>query len=146
MKWLKYIGIALFVLYVVLCLGLYFAQEKILFIPYKLPDSHVFRAGEEIEIPVSDGISMNCLWIKRGEPNKVILYLHGNRGSNRRCLGQALSAFGDTGYDIFMPDYRGYGKTEGKIYSEKQMHADICLLYTSPSPRDATLSRMPSAA
>ena len=26
------------------------------------------------------------------------------------------------------------------------MHTDICLLYTSPSPRDATLSRMPSSA
>ena len=25
-------------------------------------------------------------------------------------------------------------------------HDDICLLYTSPSPRDATLSRMPSSA
>ena len=25
-------------------------------------------------------------------------------------------------------------------------HAHICLLYTSPSPRDATLSRMPSSA
>ena len=24
--------------------------------------------------------------------------------------------------------------------------ADVCLLYTSPSPRDATLSRMPSSA
>ena len=26
------------------------------------------------------------------------------------------------------------------------MTMDICLLYTSPSPRDATLSRMPSSA
>ena len=25
-------------------------------------------------------------------------------------------------------------------------HPGICLLYTSPSPRDATLSRMPSSA
>ena len=25
-------------------------------------------------------------------------------------------------------------------------HGSICLLYTSPSPRDATLSRMPSSA
>ena len=25
-------------------------------------------------------------------------------------------------------------------------HINICLLYTSPSPRDATLSRMPSSA
>ena len=27
-----------------------------------------------------------------------------------------------------------------------QGEANICLLYTSPSPRDATLSRMPSSA
>ena len=26
------------------------------------------------------------------------------------------------------------------------IHSEICLLYTSPSPRDATLSRMPSSA
>ena len=26
------------------------------------------------------------------------------------------------------------------------IHVDDCLLYTSPSPRDATLSRMPSSA
>ena len=27
-----------------------------------------------------------------------------------------------------------------------KINSDICLLYTSPSPRDATLSRMPSSA
>mgnify|MGYP003306710149 CR=1 FL=1 len=30
--------------------------------------------------------------------------------------------------------------------NKKIRHTDICLLYTSPSPRDATLSRMPSSA
>ena len=28
----------------------------------------------------------------------------------------------------------------------KKGWSDVCLLYTSPSPRDATLSRMPSSA
>ena len=28
----------------------------------------------------------------------------------------------------------------------RHLHANSCLLYTSPSPRDATLSRMPSSA
>ena len=28
----------------------------------------------------------------------------------------------------------------------QQVHYNFCLLYTSPSPRDATLSRMPSSA
>ena len=30
--------------------------------------------------------------------------------------------------------------------SGKHDHVEACLLYTSPSPRDATLSRMPSSA
>ena len=33
-----------------------------------------------------------------------------------------------------------------KSLSEECPHCLICLLYTSPSPRDATLSRMPSSA
>ena len=32
-----------------------------------------------------------------------------------------------------------------KNKDEKALH-ELCLLYTSPSPRDATLSRMPSSA
>ena len=34
----------------------------------------------------------------------------------------------------------------GIEYAEMQLLAEVCLLYTSPSPRDATLSRMPSSA
>ena len=30
--------------------------------------------------------------------------------------------------------------------AHKNQHFKVCLLYTSPSPRDATLSRMPSSA
>ena len=33
-----------------------------------------------------------------------------------------------------------------KKITNKDADYDICLLYTSPSPRDATLSRMPSSA
>ena len=35
--------------------------------------------------------------------------------------------------------------TNSKLTHHKTLHND-CLLYTSPSPRDATLSRMPSSA
>ena len=38
-------------------------------------------------------------------------------------------------------DLEAYAKVYEKAYGEK-----ACLLYTSPSPRDATLSRMPSSA
>ena len=58
------------------------------------------------------------------------------------------------GTNIF---YRGYVIHEEikaisyTIYGERPVRSEIarvgsCLLYTSPSPRDATLSRMPSSA
>ena len=38
-------------------------------------------------------------------------------------------------------------KSQGNILKIKDFRSKIsCLLYTSPSPRDATLSRMPSSA
>ena len=34
----------------------------------------------------------------------------------------------------------------GKLFGELHVHPAACLLYTSPSPRDRTRSRMPSSA
>ena len=57
--------------------------------------------------------------------------------------------FNDT---IFFYPEKGLDRLEFDIQSAieliKSMHEpyDSCLLYTSPSPRDATLSRMPSSA
>ena len=38
------------------------------------------------------------------------------------------------------------GATPQAIVAEVYQRIKACLLYTSPSPRDATLSRMPSSA
>ena len=43
----------------------------------------------------------------------------------------------------------GMGKTQKETYPKLYLAngvTNVCLLYTSPSPRDATLSRMPSSA
>ena len=40
----------------------------------------------------------------------------------------------------------GYRETKVLVYPHEWDDMYICLLYTSPSPRDATLSRMPSSA
>ena len=39
-----------------------------------------------------------------------------------------------------------YGLGSPEAYQGLMIHLTACLLYTSPSPRDATLSRMPSSA
>ena len=41
---------------------------------------------------------------------------------------------------------QSYSSDLSNLDEAEQFIAKICLLYTSPSPRDATLSRMPSSA
>ena len=51
-------------------------------------------------------------------------------------------------FTVFLnPDHSVYFKYSGVLYAEDFLEVIRgCLLYTSPSPRDATLSRMPSSA
>lgn len=127
-KVLKYLLILLLSLYVLTCGILYFFQDKIIFNPDQLPEEYTFRDGQEVELEVSPDLYLNCLLLPAENSRGVILYLHGNRGSNRRCIRQAEMLSGN-GYDIFMPDYRGYGKSDGKIWSEKQLLSDVQKVY-----------------
>lgn len=128
MKIVKIIGIFLLVGYLLLCAGLYFGQDQVLFKPKKLSEDHQFPAGQEVEIPVAEGISLNCLSVKEPNSKGVILYLHGNKGSIRRCLRQAQTMSGNQ-YDLFLADYRGYGKSDGHIFSEAQLFKDVQIVY-----------------
>lgn len=130
MKWIKYIGSTVLVLYVLLCTVMYFAQEKAVFNPYPLSESQSFGVGEEVEIPLEEGLSMNCLMIRTPEPTSkgVILYLHGNRGNIGFGIYQSRHMKG-RGYDVFIPDYRSYGKTEGSMQSESQVLLDVKIVY-----------------
>ena len=58
-------------------------------------------------------------------------------------LGYGDPTAAKLGIPVDWVDYTG-GLSE--IKAQKEAGAITCLLYTSPSPRDATLSRMPSSA
>ncbi len=131
---LRRILISILALYVIACAVLYVAQDQIIFNPDKLPEDYRFRAGEEVEIEVAPNIYLNNVYVREPSSKGVILYLHGNRGSNRRCLRQAEMFMG-MGYDLFMPDYRGYGKSDGNIESEKQLLSDVQQVYDYLSAR-----------
>ena len=128
MQTLKSIAKVLFIIYAIVCLGLWFVQDSLIFNPHKLPENYIFNSENEVEIEVEKNIFLNALWIKEEQPKGVILFLHGNKGSNKRCLGQAMT-MSNNRYDILMVDYRGYGKSDGEIYSEKQLFADVQKIY-----------------
>ena len=61
-------------------------------------------------------------------------------------VGIAISDPGQTIASPFENYTRRSEELDSQFFRELVTEESICLLYTSPSPRDATLSRMPSSA
>lgn len=118
-------------LYVLLCLFMYIFQEGFIFHPRQLPQNYDFRFNqkfEEINIEVDDRIHLNGLLFKSDTAKGLIFYLHGNAGSIER-FGRIAETYTNFNYDIFMIDYRGFGKSEGSISSQKQFFNDLQVVY-----------------
>ncbi|WP_210463582.1 alpha/beta hydrolase [Rufibacter roseolus] len=118
-------------LYVALCGLLYFFQEKLIYFPVKYGKDYRFKFGqkfEEISIKIPDNLLLNALLFKAEKPKGVIYYLHGNAGS-LASWGIVAEIYTDLQYDVFMLDYRGFGKSEGKIKSQEQFYQDVQTAY-----------------
>ena len=130
MKMLFWLAATLFVTYAVLCLLIYTQQERLLFYPTKLAANfrYPFTAPfTEVTLPV-DGAVLNVVHFTRPAAKGVILYLHGNGDLIARLEGVA-TFFAGLGYDVVIPDYRGYGKSTGTITNETTLHADMTAVY-----------------
>lgn len=127
------LGILAFFLiaYVLLCIGVYFYQEKIIFYPEKLPENYKFSfdgSFEEITIRTKDEKHLSSVLFKTQNPKGVIFYLHGNGGSIKGW-GEVAQLYSSMNYDTFILDYRGYGKSEDKIKNKDQLSSDIETAY-----------------
>ena len=125
------ISILLIAAYILLSGAVYAFQEKLIFFPEKLERDFIFRFNtdfEEIFVEVENGVDIHGILFKSGSPKGLIFYLHGNAGS-LRSWGFAAEYFVSLGYDVFMIDYRGYGKSGGRISSEKQLYDDMQKAY-----------------
>ncbi len=131
LKVLKRIGFLTVALYLLICSGLYFFQEKIIFFPQKLSADYIFRFDtdfEEITFKVSDGDTINTLLFKADSSKGLIFYLHGNAGS-LASWGDVAQVYTKRGYDVLLVDYRGYGKSTGQITSQDQLYSDNQMIY-----------------
>lgn len=121
----------IFISLAALCIILYFFQEKLIFFPEKLTHDYQFRFDQPFEektIQTKDGYKLNALLFKADTSKGVILYLHGNAGSID-SWGEVAKTYTDLQYDLFIMDYRGYGKSEGKIRNENQLYEDVQATY-----------------
>jgi pimeloyl-ACP methyl ester carboxylesterase len=100
-------------------------QESLIFHPVALPPGHRYAVEglEEVTIPV-EGAVLHARHFRLPDPKGVVFFLHGNGGNNDSWL-TSLDLYRRANYDLFLLDYRGYGKSTGNIENEAQLHKDV---------------------
>jgi uncharacterized protein len=127
------IFLTLLIIYIAVCGLLYLMQEKLIFFPEKLDKEYKFRFNqnfEELNFKTKDNTLLNGILFKADSAKGLIFYLHGNAGS-LKSWGEVAQTYTDLNYDLFMLDYRGFGKSEGAINSQEQLYDDVQLVYDS---------------
>jgi len=123
--------------------ALYAFQERLIFQPVKLAPTHRFALDPDvherwIEVP---GARLHTLHLQSAEPRGVVFSLHGNAGNLGNWFTD-VALYRQRGFDLFMLDYRGYGKSEGRIESEAQLHADVRAAWDAIAARYAGRKRV----
>jgi alpha-beta hydrolase superfamily lysophospholipase len=132
-KILKWTAGIIVVLYIAVCIFFYAKQDDILFYPTKLAADFKFTFTgnySEHNITASDSTVLSGLLFKADSSKGVILYLHGNGGA-LNTWGEIADVYTSLGYDLFILDYRGYGKSGGKITNEKDLFDDVQAAYNN---------------
>ena len=122
----------LLLLYILIIIGTYLLQKYILFHPRKLKKKFKFafkNPHKEFFLKKNNQEQIvNALLFETNlELKGLVLYFHGN-ADNLKRWGRYHEDFTSRGYDIFMIDYRGFGKSEGSL-NEAGFYEDAQLAY-----------------
>jgi hypothetical protein len=115
---------------------LYASQERLIFHGVPLPADYRFQFDqrfEEIGVPVQ-GATLDALHFIQDEPRGLVFFIHGNAG-NLATWTTGIDFYRRVNYDLFIFDYRGYGKSTGQIESEDQLAADVRTAWDTIAPR-----------
>ncbi|MCW5922862.1 MAG: alpha/beta fold hydrolase [Saprospiraceae bacterium] len=118
------------VVYVGLCVVFYFAQDLFFFRPERLPKWFSYQYPfpfTEVNFDMEDGGVVNALHFRVPNSKGVVFYIKGNSRSIKGW-GKFAKDFVGKGYDFFILDYRGFGKSKGRR-TEQILYADLQQVY-----------------
>jgi pimeloyl-ACP methyl ester carboxylesterase len=127
-KWAKII----IIVYCLIGIALYYLQDQFLFHPEPLTAGYVFKFKqpfEEITIPVNKEDNISLVKFRPGipAPKGLVLYYHGNMKNVEHYAAYA-DVFLKKGYEVWMGDYPGFGKTTG-TRSEEKIYEQSRIIY-----------------
>ncbi|MBC7829450.1 MAG: alpha/beta fold hydrolase [Chitinophagaceae bacterium] len=127
-KWMK---IAI-IIYCVIGIALYYLQDYILFHPVKVTQQQTYNftiPHKEINIQYSANSTINIaqFLVPDSLVTGVVLYFHGNK-KNISWYSRFSPYFTRNGYEVWMIDYPGFGKSTG-TFSEQRLYDWALTLY-----------------
>ncbi|URI10208.1 lysophospholipase [Aquincola tertiaricarbonis] len=114
---------------------LWWQQESLIFRPTPLPADYRYTLpadAHEVFIDVP-GARLHGLQLQRPGARGLVFFLHGNAGNLERWFVD-LDFYRSLNYDVFMLDYRGFGKSSGQVASQAQLQADVRAAWDQVAP------------
>src|SRR5512134_1778780 len=111
-------------------------EESLLYFPTRelaaSPRDYGLEA-EDLRPTAEDGVVLYGWWI-HGEGRRAVLFFHGNAGNAADRLDRAKILHDRFGLDVFLVDYRGYGRSGGSP-SEAGLARDARAIYEAARAR-----------
>ncbi len=127
-RWIR----AIIIIYCGLGIVLYFFQDYFLFHPEIIPRNQKLtfdKPFQEIDIPFdkTDTINLVKFFTKDSIRKGIVLYYHGNK-QNLLRYQKFADNFTKNGYEVWMEDYPGFGKSIGER-NEQKLYEQATLIY-----------------
>lgn len=110
------IGIIILLSYSLIVVIAYFKQDSLLY----FPENEIWQTPRNIDleytettIKTRDGLNISGWYIPADNEKGVLLFCHGNAGNISHRL-ESIRIFNSLNLSVFIFDYRGYGKSEGR--------------------------------
>jgi len=123
-------------IYLAICCFLYFKQDKVIFPGTTLPAAYRFSFQTpfyEYTINTADGNTLSACLFTVPKSKGLIFYLHGN-GGNLLTWSDVAKYYNAIGYDVFILDYPGYGKSTGHVKATQQLFNAVNTAYNFIKP------------
>ena len=132
--------------YLILCIFVYVAQEKLVYSPSTIVSQTPGGMGlvfEELYIDTSDGEKIHAWFIPSEEASRYVFFLHGNGGNIGNRLN-TISILNELGYSTLIIDYRGYGNSSGQpseqgTYKDALAAFNYLMTYRKLQPKDIVI-------
>lgn len=92
---------------------------------------------EDVFFDTEDGVKLHAWYVSGVKPAAALLFCHGN-GGNLSYRTESLRQFHSIDLNVFIFDYRGYGKSEGRV-TEEGTYKDAMAAYNWLKQREPDL-------